>query len=85
MARTTDPVVSETTPGPELTKTEARQGQNVRGMLTVLVVSILLVAAAYAIMLMVSARPDNSAATTPPTAAHVNDPGPAALQQPAPQ
>jgi hypothetical protein len=35
----------------EPTKEQARQGQNIKGMVTVLVVSLLLVAAAYGVML----------------------------------
>lgn len=52
----TDPVISETTPGPQLRPEKARQGQNVRGMVTVLVVSVLLVWVAYSVMVLVSAQ-----------------------------
>jgi hypothetical protein len=41
----------------KLPRDEARQGQNVRGMTTVLVVGVVLVAIAYAIMLAFQSKP----------------------------
>lgn len=57
-----DPVVSETTPGAKLRSEKARQGQNVRGMLTVLVVSLALLGGAYAVLLAMSAQRASHAA-----------------------
>lgn len=44
-------------PGAKTTGQRARQGQNIKGMLAVLVVGILLVVVAYAIMLALSSEP----------------------------
>lgn len=41
----------------KLPREEARQGQNIRGMITVLVVGVVLVAVAYAIMLAIQSTP----------------------------
>jgi hypothetical protein len=67
-AHQVDPVVSETTPGAKLRQDKARQGQNVSGMVTVLAVSLVLVAIAFAAMLVLSARPADKTLTTPPAA-----------------
>ena len=61
----TDPVVSETTPGPKLRTEKARQGQNIQGMVTVLVASLVLVGIAYAVMLALSVQPDRKEAPPP--------------------
>jgi hypothetical protein len=79
----TDPVVSETTPGPKLRTEKARQGQNVTGMVTVLGVSIVLVAIAFAAMLAFSAKPADRESGAPPAAAAVSgSQNAAATQQP---
>jgi hypothetical protein len=44
-------------PGAKLQREDARQGQNIRGMITVLVVGVVLVAIAYAIMLAFQSTP----------------------------
>lgn len=54
-------------PSATVTKTEARQGQNVRGMLTVLVVSLLLIAALYGVMLALTTQTDNAGDRTAPS------------------
>ncbi|MDZ4759828.1 MAG: hypothetical protein SGJ21_01980 [Alphaproteobacteria bacterium] len=70
------PIVENVEPGPKVTGAEAKQGQNVRGMLIVLAVSILLVATAFAVMVATSTNSeegqrDGTAAeiTTPVTGA----------------
>jgi len=42
--------------GEKITKQRARQGQNVKGMVTVLVVSLVLVVAGFAIMMVTSEK-----------------------------
>ena len=44
-------------PGAKTTGQRARQGQNIKGMLAVLVVGIVLVVIAYSIMLALSSEP----------------------------
>jgi hypothetical protein len=44
-------------PGAKLSAQRARQGQNIKGMVWVLIVSILLVVGAYGVMLALSAQP----------------------------
>jgi len=65
----------------KVTAPEARQGQNVKGMLAVLGIGILLVVIAYAVMLALSSQPvtpagmpttDAPAATAPETAQSPN-------------
>jgi hypothetical protein len=65
----TDPVISETTPGAKLRTEKARQGQNVSGMITVLVVSMVLVGIGFAVMLSFNARPDDKVGNAGPPAA----------------
>lgn len=52
----TDPVISETTPGPQLRTEKARQGQNIRGMLTVLIASVVLLWIGYSVMVLVASQ-----------------------------
>lgn len=55
------PGFDETDPNQPATKNipiqEARQGQNVKGMIWVLVISIVLIVSAYAVMLALQAQP----------------------------
>jgi hypothetical protein len=44
-------------PGAKLNREDARQGQNIRGMIVVLVAGILLVSASYGVMLALQATP----------------------------
>ena len=49
--------LTDTTPGSKVTPEKARQGQNVKGMLAVLVIGVLLVSGAYAVMLALQPQP----------------------------
>ena len=67
-------------PGAKTTGQRARQGQNIKGMLAVLVVGIVLVVIAYSIMLALSSEPAavtdasrNDAALAPTTQAPPGD------------
>jgi hypothetical protein len=73
MARTGFERTPEGDAAPKVSGQRARQGQNIKGMLAVLIVGTLLVVGAYAIMLALSAKPaatvneshEQAAATAP--------------------
>lgn len=53
--------INDTTPGRKVGPEKARQGQNVKGMVAVLVIGVLLVSGAYAVMLAM--QPQTAAVT----------------------
>lgn len=76
MARTLDRNEETFDSAPKVSGQTARQGQNVKGMLTVLVVSMLLVGVAYAAMLALTQQ--DQPATAP---ASITEAAPPAPQQ----
>ena len=70
---------------PKVSGQRARQGQNIKGMVAVLVVGILLVAVAYAVMLALQAEPrsvtDESRAEAAASAPAQQPPAPSGQQE----
>ena len=73
MAQTEFNRTSDGDAAPKISGQRARQGQNIKGMLAVLVIGTLLITVAYAVMLALSAKPaatvneshEQAAATAP--------------------
>lgn len=87
MAETRYPQTSEGDAAPKLSQDRARQGQNIKGMMWVLIAGIALVVIAYTVMIALSAEPvtpDNrqveDVGVTTPGPLSVPEPGPAETQ-----